>query len=546
MWTELTHISTHAHRIWFVLRQSAVHLTNLDLQGNKLGDMTGAALADYLLIATCLKRLDLSWNEFAGSGACAIASAMGTNQGLRFLNLAHNRFGDAATQSLGLELCDHQSLQELDLSHNRVPAAAAIVMSNALKRCPTLHTLLLNDNPIGNEGIAAVLRAIANRSEERDQLGAPKWLNAVQPVHVSLSNCRRGRASNRNSKDGHLFNPANPAGTFNLSMRVPYDCIVLDMITTEAAHRLGFLVDAFYYTPPKASGGSEAAGADGRVQLEFGTSLARSATAPVLGAHDARALQTRLEGMDEIDRERYKKEVTRSMEIRVAGSGKQWKRPRTGRVFVKIRYHKYPSKWWHAIKNYTFAALMAVVNRSTQDHEDRLTMLNLLSEDMDMNCEQVQQLLDSGIMQESTEKLRIKQMARFLCRVVDNDHVHELIHNNLSGGGRKRLKKELGAMYRLVVKNPTGHFKLLLDKPSDRAVFYRLGEINEEEAAKRKRSCDNGMGPGDTSQHGGWGNMRNVTIDGARFSPDSRVRRSCEPVPLVFSTLSFRLFHSCH
>lgn len=105
---------------------------------------------------------------------------------------------------------------------------------------------------------------------------------------------------------------------------------------------------------------------------------------------------------------------------------------------------RYPSKWWHAVQAHTFTALMSVLKTCTHDHEDRLTMLNLLSEDIDMNCDQVsgrvpvgavvwrgwtvtlvgvcpshqvQQLLDSDIMRESTEGLRVKQMARCVVAV---------------------------------------------------------------------------------------------------------------------------------
>lgn len=127
-------------------------------------------------------------------------------------------------------------------------------------------------------------------------------------------------------------------------------------------------------------------------------------------------------------------------------------------------------------------------------------------------------------MRESTETLRIKQMARFLCRVVDREEVHGLIHNNLNGGGRISLKNELGNMYRLVVQNPTGHYTLDMAVAADRAVFQRLLEINEEQKTKRRRACDHGMGPGDTSQFGGWDCVRNLTCDGGRFSIDTRVR----------------------
>ena len=50
---------------------------------------------------------------------------------------------------------------------------------------------------------------------------------------------------------------------------------------------------------------------------------------------------------------------------------------------------RFPSKWWNAVESHTFSALMNVVKNATHDHEDRLAMLHLLSEDIEMSCEQV-------------------------------------------------------------------------------------------------------------------------------------------------------------
>ena len=153
-------------------------------------------------------------------------------------------------QTLGLELCENRTLQYLDVSHNRVTGPAALVrwvsillrvkcsltqasdsdsarqvLASALQRCRTLNTLIVANNPIGRQGVAALLRAVRARSDQRDEEGAPRWISAVQPVLLELNHCRVGSSSRPEVKEHKLFNPADPSGQFDLSLAVPYDCV---------------------------------------------------------------------------------------------------------------------------------------------------------------------------------------------------------------------------------------------------------------------------------------------------------------------------------
>ena len=100
--------------------------------------------------------------------------------------------------------------------------------------------------------------------------------------------------------------------------------IVLDLVTTEASNRAGFMVEKFFYTPPRSQdkvalevcrrmGSCVDDGRELTVSLswscvmsdgpQFGHTLTRAVTAPALGRH--RAQSDKVSKMDASDQARY-------------------------------------------------------------------------------------------------------------------------------------------------------------------------------------------------------------------------------------------------
>ena len=127
----------------------------------------------------------------AQQGAVSFGESIATNVGLRKLHLANNQLDSLSVQALALGLCDHQTMQFVDLKYNKIQGKAALVLASALEKCLTLNTLILDHNPIGKGGLKSILRAIHSRSAASDN--APRWLTALQPVHVRQHNIGGGR-----------------------------------------------------------------------------------------------------------------------------------------------------------------------------------------------------------------------------------------------------------------------------------------------------------------------------------------------------------------
>jgi len=83
---------------------------------------------------------------------------------------------------------------------------------------------------------------------------------------------------------------------------------------------------------------------------------------------------------------------------------------------------------------------------------------------------QAKTILHLNEIMQQDQQSRVGQLARLLCRVVDHSNVSTLIDSCLRASGRRLLSKLLGNMFKLVVKNPTGHYKFDLDVPGDRCV----------------------------------------------------------------------------
>ncbi|KAF4321385.1 hypothetical protein BBO99_00004943 [Phytophthora kernoviae] len=176
----------------------------------------GEALATMLSINNTLTSLDLSWNYLRLSGAVEIGRALAYNSGLRELNLAYNALGNAGAQAVGDALLSNTTLRHLDMSHNNIPAQGALAIASALKTnigLP-LTQLSLGGNPLGSMGGRALLHAVAACAVSKK-------------LSISLEECNFDAAVGGEGS----FDPADPTGSYDLNMEVPYErAIALELL----------------------------------------------------------------------------------------------------------------------------------------------------------------------------------------------------------------------------------------------------------------------------------------------------------------------------
>ncbi|RLN95075.1 hypothetical protein BBJ28_00012329 [Nothophytophthora sp. Chile5] len=203
-------------------------LQTLDVSRNSVGNSEhlnvvrpsiitgGEALATMISINHTLTALDLSWNYLRLAGAVEIGRALAFNSGLCELNLAYNAFGNAGAQALGDALLSNAVLQRLNLSHNNIPAQGALALASALKvnRALPLTHLALDGNPLGNMGGRALLHAAAACAD-------------CKQLAVSLEGCNFDTAADGDND----FDPAEPTGSYDLNLEVPYErAIALELL----------------------------------------------------------------------------------------------------------------------------------------------------------------------------------------------------------------------------------------------------------------------------------------------------------------------------
>ena len=162
-------------------------ISTLNLSGNGLTDAVAATLGTILASSSSVKWLDISRNEFTDKSGETIANMFQHNTDLLYVNISWNKFGSKASGLIADSLAHNAFLEELDfswngvgdeggkhwaegfpsmrmkrlnLSHTRLGEAAAVALAAKLGSNTSMESLDLSDNPIGIEGIMALVEGL--------------------------------------------------------------------------------------------------------------------------------------------------------------------------------------------------------------------------------------------------------------------------------------------------------------------------------------------------------------------------------------------------
>ncbi|VDI35858.1 Hypothetical predicted protein [Mytilus galloprovincialis] len=135
-------------------------LTSLDLSNNNFGELGGIYLGGALALNEGLLDLDLSWNSLRNKGAETIANALIKNETLEVLDISWNGFGERGMKEMQNSLKINKKLRVLDLSNNRINKKAASLLSIGIKQNTGLESLILNLNPMGDEGMESIINMV--------------------------------------------------------------------------------------------------------------------------------------------------------------------------------------------------------------------------------------------------------------------------------------------------------------------------------------------------------------------------------------------------
>lgn len=157
-------------------------LLHLQMGGNHLGDDGAVALAKGLTGASCcLQTLALDWNRISNQGAKALKEALMSNSSLQELDLSGNQIGNEGGVALAEALPFNGTLTGLNLSRNQLQDSAAFAFAEALVGVNRiLKTLLLEDNPISDNGMAQIQHSFRYRDNYKVWFG--RLLEQLQDI----------------------------------------------------------------------------------------------------------------------------------------------------------------------------------------------------------------------------------------------------------------------------------------------------------------------------------------------------------------------------
>eukprot|EP01038_Epipyxis_sp_PR26KG_P005255 gene5255-7303_t len=136
-------------------------LEELYISGNKIAVDGTSSLCTFLSSKNCfISSLDMAWNNMCEQGAISFASAIANNSSLTNLNIASNSINDLGAQRIAASFPLNRALVSLNMAQNGISDGTCFVLAQTLKGHPSIRTLDLNLNPLGEAGARSIFRTI--------------------------------------------------------------------------------------------------------------------------------------------------------------------------------------------------------------------------------------------------------------------------------------------------------------------------------------------------------------------------------------------------
>ena len=432
--------------------------TVLNLSRNSLSGPASKALAKLLTYNRVLTDLDLSWNKMGkGKDGINLMKSFRGSQ-LRRIDLSMNVFGGrengTAVAMLGKVLPETQ-IKEINLSCNQIAALPCCILMNGVSLHPPLTRLEINQNPVGKQGAASVLRALDLVSKDQ-HAGGDRLLD------IDMYGCACDNMPEESDSQLSCFDFLEPAGSYDLNLDNPEDyalaCEILRMLNT----RNGYSVRSASWKKPGS----------------------KSYSKLVLRRQDRKADACAGPASPFINKK----------------TGKLFIVPDGGNLTYEIIVRPHVTKQWNVISPVGFRQVYDLIDEQ-QSYLNRITLLDAACETFYFTGEQVRIMskLFSG------HELKIV-MPKLMMRVLSTDDADELLNEN-----RHLLTGQL-ALYQ--PHCCTGRYVLNMSNSNDRHLVILLMRNSNDDREIAKRDKQNYF---DLSQLGDQSNFRNVSWEGEPF-----------------------------
>lgn len=525
----------------------------LSIDHNNIGPAGGQTLGHAFGRNESLRRVNMCYNRFGPEGVADLSTSLTYATCLiEVLDLSWNAFGDAGAAYLGEAITHNKSLRQLELSHNNIRSQGAVVLAEGMRRNGTLMHLTMDGNAIGRSGARAFMRALG-----MDEIAGGKRRK------VGLKDC----SIQVSGGDGVTFDPSAPAGDYELDLAEAFDRTVLTELLRIAKDQ-----DRCEFTEALWTGkpGQAPAAPDGgppTLQLRLYRRRAKIPRATalwnLLREHlgDVVDYTVRQREMEERRRGRRRTTVTSAASSAAAESsdeedefggeeqvqrgtgvglglkrnaegptqkayltvgenvqsfggsrappGAEWRVPRHGTLKLSVKMDVMVAAKHKPKIN--MDGLVGLIQTKKLALVERMSMLSLATQDLFFTPEEAQMLLNMPMVKALEGPPKVEHVKKILFRLTDTDAASEFISTNLSDEERSMLQQELGQAYRVILGNPTGHYRLDLSEPDDRDLGNRLIAMYGAERDKVEARLGKDF---DVSQHGNHNNFRNETMNG--------------------------------
>lgn len=137
-----------------------VTLQSLDLSYNEINYRGAVAIAKILSHNSELREINLEWNKFRTQGSFLILNeGLNINNTIKRFNLAWNGIDDEGGVVVG-KIIGENAIEEIVVSHNRIGLKGAEAIAKGIKSSSALAVLVLDDNPLKDDGCVAIIRAL--------------------------------------------------------------------------------------------------------------------------------------------------------------------------------------------------------------------------------------------------------------------------------------------------------------------------------------------------------------------------------------------------
>ncbi|OWZ20893.1 hypothetical protein PHMEG_0004643 [Phytophthora megakarya] len=244
------------------LAKALEHNKSIDrllLRGNQIGlkeeegeksvkiSTGGQALGAMLTSNLTIQQLDLSWNQLHATGSAFITAALPMNYQLRELDLSYNSLGNQGALAIAHALRAGARLSRLMLSYNGISPRGGVGLASGLAVNSSLSMLTLDGNPLGVQGGKALMHASCT----------PRPNSTV--CQLSLLDCSLDVSAPKMSaatgdEQLHVFNPADPAGSYALDLSDSYEHMVAhELLRLAVSHSTRYHFTKLEYLPSTQS-----------------------------------------------------------------------------------------------------------------------------------------------------------------------------------------------------------------------------------------------------------------------------------------------------